>query len=142
MDLWHSLSLKQRNARLSESVRKEMKELDQIENMNDLISDSKCCLLQFGDETCGPCYAIRNRLDRWVEGHPECMARYIPISEFQELSAQMGVFTVPTVRFYMDGKLAADESGYFSLDRMLDRAERDLKMLSDGADSRDAVRDE
>ena len=48
----------------------------------------------------------------------------------------MGVFTVPTVRFYMDGKLAVDESGYFSLDRMLDRAERYLKMLSDGADSR------
>ena len=48
----------------------------------------------------------------------------------------MGVFTVPTVRFYMDGKLAVDESGYFSLDRMLDRVERYLKMLSDGADSR------
>jgi thioredoxin 1 len=47
----------------------------------------------------------------------------------QELSAQMGVFTVPTVRFYMDGKLAVDESGYFSLDRMLDRMERYLKIL-------------
>lgn len=54
----------------------------------------------------------------------------------------MGVFTVPTVRFYMDGKLAADESGYFSLDRMLDRVERYLKMLSDRTDSRDTVRDE
>ena len=50
----------------------------------------------------------------------------------------MGVFTVPTVRFYMDGKLAVDESGYFSLDRM----ERYLKILSDGADFRDAARDE
>ena len=57
-------------------------------------------------------------------------------------SAQMGVFTVPTVRFYMDGKLAVDESGYFSLDRMLDRMERYLKILSDGADCRDAARDE
>ena len=60
----------------------------------------------------------------------------------QELSAQMGVFTVPTVRFYMDGKLAVDWSGYFSLDRMLDRMERYLKILSDGADCRDAARDE
>ena len=113
-----------------------MKELDQIENVNDLISDSKCCLLQFGDEICGPCHAIRNRLDRWLEGHQECAARYIPISKFQKLSAQMGVFTVPTVRFYMNGRIAADESGYFSLDRMLDRVERYLKMLSDGAASR------
>lgn len=119
-----------------------MKELDQKENLNDLVSDSKCFLLQFGDETCGPCHAIRDRLDLWLEGYPECAARYIPISEFQELSAQMGVFTVPTVRFYMDGKLAADESGYFSLDRMLDRVERYLEMLSDRTDSRDAVRDE
>lgn len=101
-----------------------MKVFDRTENVNSLIADTKCCLLQFGDETCGPCHAIRNRLDYWLEGHQECTARYIPVSIFLELSAQMGVFTVPMVRFYMDGKLAMDESGYFSLDWMLDRMER------------------
>lgn len=103
-----------------------MKSLTQDENLNDLITSSTCCLLQFGDESCGPCLAIRERLTRWLESHPDITARYIPVSEFPEASAQMGVFTAPTVRFYIEGKLAADGSGYFSLDRMLDKIERYL----------------
>ncbi len=105
-----------------------MKPLSTDENLNDLIDSSTCCLLQFGDETCGPCHAIRARLSRWLESHPDVTARYIPVSEYTEEAAQMGVFTVPTVRFYIEGKLAADESGYFSLDRMLDRVERYLNL--------------
>lgn len=105
-----------------------MKSLSLDENINDLIASSTCCLLQFGDEACGPCLAIRERLTHWLESHSEVTARYIPVSEFQKEAAQMGVFTAPTVRFYIQGKLAADESGYFSLDRMLDKIERYLEM--------------
>lgn len=106
-----------------------MKPLSPDEELNDLISSSPCCLLQFGDETCGPCHAIRSRLSQWLESHPDVTTRYISVSEYTEEAAQMGVFTVPTVRVYIEGKLAADESGYFSLDRMLDRVDRYLQMM-------------
>lgn len=106
-----------------------MELLSPDENLNTLISSSPCCFLQFGDETCAPCHALRARLSQWLETHPDVTARYIPVSEYTEEAAQMGVFTVPTVRFYIDGKLAADESGYFSLDRMLDRVERYLQIM-------------
>ena len=55
-------------------------------------------------------------------------ARYIDISSHLELCAQMGIFSAPTVIIYMDGKVMARESGYFSLDAMLARVERYLEM--------------
>lgn len=39
-----------------------------IEPLEDLISSVPILLLQFGDDACGPCHAIRYKLDKWLEG--------------------------------------------------------------------------
>ena len=40
----------------------------------------------------------------------------------------MGIMSAPTVIVCMDGKVAAREAGYFSLDAMLGRVERSMEM--------------
>lgn len=106
-----------------------MEQLGPGENLEELIRQSECCLLLFGDETCGPCHALRRRLNEWLKGRSGITARYVPVSAFRQAAAQMGVFTAPAVRIYIGGRLAGDEAGYFSLERMLDRAERYLDMV-------------
>ena len=101
---------------------------EQQENLNDLMASAPTLILQFGDDSCAPCHAIRFRLDQWLEGHPEVAARYIDIRSHLALCAQMGILSAPTAIVFMDGKVAARESGYFSLDEMLGRVERYLKM--------------
>ena len=56
------------------------------------------------------------------------MARYVDITTHLGECAQMGIFSAPTVMMFMDGQMIARESGYFSLDEMLRRMERSLKM--------------
>ena len=106
-----------------------MKDLRSNESIGELISASKICILQFGDESCGPCFALRERIRKWLETQPGAEGRYIPIRDNMELSAQMGILTVPTIAAYVCGKEVARESGYFSLDLMLDRIEKYASMI-------------
>ena len=98
------------------------------ERPEDLIRSAPLLIFLFGDEACAPCHALENRLDSWVAAHPEAEARYIPIREQQAACAQMGIFSAPTVLITMDGQVIARESGYFSLDRMLENVERALAL--------------
>ena len=61
-------------------------------------------ILQFGDESCAPCHAIRYKLDAWLVNHPDVAARYIDIESHLALCSQMGIMSAPTVIVYMDGK--------------------------------------
>lgn len=97
-------------------------------SLDALIASSPTLILQFGDDSCAPCHAIRLKLDQWLEAHPNITARYIDIQAHLALCSQMGIMSVPTVVVYMDGKVAAREAGYFSLDDMLARVERYMEM--------------
>ena len=106
-----------------------MKELAETESLAELKKNHPILILQFGDEHCGPCHAIRYKIDQWIEKHPEAEARYISISDHVKLCAQMGIMSVPVVIVYMDRKETIREMGYFSLDDILNRIERYMKMM-------------
>ena len=98
------------------------------EDINILINTTPMLLLQFGQDSCGPCHAIRFKLDQWLERHPGITARYVDIEKNLALCSQMGIFSAPAVMAFMDGQVAAKECGYFSLDTILDRLERYLEL--------------
>ena len=83
---------------------------------------------QYGSETCAPCVAIRRKLEEWQRAHPTVNYSYLPIEDHQEEAAQKGILSVPTVVAVME---VARESGYFSLDKMLARLERYMKMAGE-----------
>ena len=86
---------------------------------------------QYGSETCAPCVAIRRKLEEWQRAHPMVNYSYLPIEDHQEEAAQKGILSVPTVIAEIDGTEVARESGYFSLDKMLARLERYMKMAGE-----------
>lgn len=101
---------------------------EQQGSLDALVASTLTLILQFGDDSCAPCHAIRFKLDLWLAKHPNVEARYIDIQTHLALCSQMGIMSAPTVIVYMDGKVAAREAGYFSLDDMLCRVERYLEM--------------
>ena len=86
---------------------------------------------QYGSETCAPCVAIRRKLEEWQRAHPTVNYSYLPIEDHQEEAAQKGILSVPTVIAVIDGTEVVRESGYFSLDKMLARLERYMKMAGE-----------
>ena len=97
------------------------------EDLEDLIRSCPLLVVEFGDDVCGSCLAIRQKLEAWLSRHPEATERYLPIREFPALAAQRGILSAPTVNVWIDGQRVDQESGYFSLDLLLERVERALE---------------
>ena len=101
--------------------------MDIIENQQALEAAMKrenLLILQFGAESCAPCSAIKDRIQSWNRLHPMVGFCYLPTEKLPKVCAQMGVFTVPTLLLYVQGKLSIRQSGYFSLDQILQQAEK------------------
>jgi thioredoxin 1 len=86
-------------------------------------------LLLFGTACCAPCQTLKIKTERWLEergGRRDNIpldAIYIPLENNPKLAAQAGILSAPTLRLYAEGKLWAEDSGYFSLEVFLERAE-------------------
>ena len=81
-------------------------------------------LVQFGSERCLPCKSLQNKLLVWNQSHPQIFYIYVPAEEQPALCAQLGVFTVPTIFVYVESRLTIRESGYFSLEHLLEQVHR------------------
>ncbi len=90
---------------------------------------SPVMILQIGSSACTPCTAIRHRIEKWLEDNPIAEYRYISIDDRPEIAAQYGIFSVPAVLVLIEGSLTIQKSGYFSLDEILGRTERYMKLL-------------
>ena len=108
-----------------------MKELENEMELDELCQNSPAVILQFGSETCGPCHAIRNRIDLWNTQHPRVQTRYIPIETQKALAAKWDIFSVPSVIVVIEGKVTVRQSGVFSLDQILSQTERILGLLEE-----------
>ena len=100
------------------------------ETLQAAIQQNQILILQFGSESCAPCKALQNGLKTWNQAHPGVCHAYVTISQMPELCAQMGVFTVPAIFVYVEGKLTLQQSGYFILDQMLVQVEKYENLLT------------
>ena len=86
-------------------------------------------IAQFGSESCSPCSALKQRIQIWNAGHPNVHHIYVTVDDQPKLCAQMGIFTVPSIIVYVEEKVTIRQSGYFSLDQMLDQIEKYEQLL-------------
>lgn len=106
----------------------EMTTLPKEPPLEQLLRTQPVVLLQFTSPRCAPCTAIRQRILAWSQEKSGFQAYAVPIEDFPALCGQLGVFTVPTILVYVEGRLTLRESGYFSLDDLLQRIDRYLSL--------------
>ena len=95
-----------------------MKEMTPEDNPAKIIAQSSLCVFLFGAKTCAPCAAIKRKIDEWMSDHPKAVSYYVDVEAFPEFCAQSGVYSVPSVRIFMDGLCVIEKSGYFSLEEI------------------------
>lgn len=106
-----------------------MKEMTHKDNPAMILAQSSLCVFLFGSKTCAPCAAIRKKIDEWITEYPQAVSYYIDVEAFPKFCAQSGVYSVPSVRIFMDGLCVIEKSGYFSLEEIFMNVRRfcDLK---------------
>ncbi|MBP3817680.1 MAG: thioredoxin family protein [Butyrivibrio sp.] len=103
--------------------------LNKNENLDDILKTNGLVIIQFGSESCGPCFSIKHKIDDWLSTHPSVFNRYIPVENYQAIAAQHNVFGVPTTILYCQGKEIIRRSRYYSLDEILTKGEDLLKIM-------------
>ena len=106
-----------------------MRKLKNIREYSESIEQNKVQIFQFGTSTCTPCVAIRQKLDLWSEGREGVSCLYVSVEEFPEQASAEGIFSVPAILVYVEGKLTIRECGYFSLEEIFGKIERYMLFL-------------
>lgn len=89
-------------------------------------------MVLFGGAHCGVCQVLRPRLEREMARHfPQVVLAYADCGQTPQLCAQQGVFSLPVLRFYLDGKLALERGRHVSVQEWLGQIERLLALCAD-----------
>lgn len=106
-----------------------MKNLQRKDDLQEMMQENRILIVQMGSARCLPCIALKEKIGHWISGKQEMEGVYIDIEKFPDLAAERGIFTVPGILVYVEGKLFIRESGYFSLDQILSKVERIIGII-------------
>ena len=99
------------------------------------LKTTQAVLLLFGGPKCGVCQAIKPKLeDLMAQQHPEIILVYVDCEKSPEICAQHGVFSLPVVQFYIEGRLYLERGRIFSLVELSDQIERIILLRTAAAD--------
>jgi thioredoxin 1 len=70
------------------------------------LKSTQAVLLLFGGRQCGVCQAIKPKLELLMtQQHPEIFVFYVDCVTSPAVCAQHGVFSLPVVQLYIEGRL-------------------------------------
>ena len=101
------------------------------EEVENLIKQELGVLLYFSTPTCNVCHALKPKIiEAFNENFPEIKQHFIDASLSPEIPASMGIFSVPTIVVYLDGKEFTRESRNISVGELIQKITRPYEMMT------------
>ena len=102
-----------------------------LEELENRIRTETGVLLYFSGEKCNVCHALRPKFKEAFDSNfPQLKQIYLDANENLEISAHFGVFAVPTMLVFMDGKEFAREGRAVSLHQLTNRLKRPYDIMT------------
>jgi len=103
-----------------------------LENLQDMIREEIGVLLYFWGENCNVCHALRPKFKELFDTKfPNIKQIYLDAHQNPEISAYFGVFSVPTMIVFLDGKEFIKEGRSVSLYQLEQQLSRPYHMMCD-----------
>lgn len=93
-------------------------ELDNIIENNDMV------LVYFGSDNCNVCLSLRPKTKELLKKYPSIKTVMINIDNHLELSSHYGIFTIPVIILFIQGKETIREARIISLDKLDEKISR------------------
>lgn len=105
-----------------------------LESLAHLQTLKRCAMLLvlFGSPDCGVCEAVKPGLAELARRYPPMTLAYADCTLLREVCAQCRVFTLPAVKFYVDGRLSLEMARSFSLFELDAHVERICRLREQG----------
>ena len=78
----------------------------------EVLNSEKPVLVDFWASWCGPCRMVIPIVEKIAEEYPEYKVVKINVDEEQELAAQFGVMSIPTLITFKDGQKVKQVAGF------------------------------
>lgn len=97
----------------------------QIEELKQTIQNEDAVMVYFSGEFCGVCKVLQPKIKEAFEKEfPKIKQVYISADEYKQTAIEFGVFAVPTIIVYLDGKEFAKKSRNLSVSGFVDELQR------------------
>ena len=102
-----------------------------IETLENDIKNELAIALYFSAPTCNVCHALKPKLLTAFEANfSQLQVKSIDISETPEIASNFGVFSIPTLLIYLDGKEFLRKSRHMSVDQVVSEIKRPYDMMT------------
>ena len=81
------------------------------DTFNTIIHEEKPVLVDFWASWCGPCRMVIPVVEKIAEEYPEYKVVKVNVDEEQELAAQFGVMSIPTLMVVKNGEVVSKSVG-------------------------------
>jgi thioredoxin 1 len=105
-----------------------MHEITDIEKLEQ-IKTSGAVFILFGGSQCNVCHAVRPQLENMLASHyPDITSVYIDCEASPDICAQHSVFSLPAVKFYIEGRKVTEFALSFSVEQLRQSMHRSYTM--------------
>lgn len=104
-----------------------MKTINTIEKT---VQTNQAVMLYFSAPSCNVCHALKPKLFEAIENNFDVFLKVsIDISEAQDVAAHYGVFTIPTMIIFLEGKEFFRKSRNMSVDEVIKEIKRPYEIM-------------
>jgi thioredoxin-like negative regulator of GroEL len=101
-----------------------------IENIDKIIKENPAVMIYFSAPTCNVCHALKPKLFEAMDKNFEKFKIVsVDVSLSQDVSAHFGVFAIPTVLVFLDGKEFLRKSRHMSVDMVIKEIQRPYEIM-------------
>jgi thioredoxin-like negative regulator of GroEL len=101
-----------------------------IENINNTIEKNMAVMLYFSAPSCNVCHALKPKLlDALDANFDDFKVESVDISKSEEIAPHFGVFSIPTILVFLDGKEFLRKSRNMSVDEVIREIKRPYEIM-------------
>ena len=102
-----------------------------IQNIENTIKENMAVMVYFSAPTCNVCHALKPKLlEALNTNFPEFVVESVDISSEEDIAPHFGVFAIPTVLIFLDGKEFLRKSRHMSVDEVVREIRRPYEIMT------------